>query len=170
MTRPRSPRARSRSARSAGRLRAPAGFSLLEVILAIAILTASIAVLGELVRVGSRSAQLARDVSQAELLCDSMMSEIVAGLAPTQAVRQAAYPDYPGWLYSIEQDVSGQSPQTGLLKLKVTVEQSPDEQRRPASFSLSQWILDPALAATPQLISPEDTTTSGAQSTTGSIR
>src|SRR5690242_4550584 len=37
-----------------------AGFSLLEVVLALAILTAAIAVLGELVRSGLRNAQLAR--------------------------------------------------------------------------------------------------------------
>jgi general secretion pathway protein I len=148
-------RAPRRGTRAAGRLRAcnAAGYTLLEVILALAILTGALAVLGELVRNGARNAQVARDLSLAAVICESKLGEIAAGLLPTQGVRQAPIADYPGWVLSVENDTSatpgaasstnGQN-QAGLLKLRVTVEQSADAQRRPVRFTVTQWLLDPA--------------------------
>ena len=52
------------------------GLSLLEVILAIAILGGAIAAIGELVRLGVRSASYAKQPTQAHLLCDTRMAEI----------------------------------------------------------------------------------------------
>jgi general secretion pathway protein I len=131
----------------------PKGYTLLEVILALAILTGALAVLGELVRNGTRNAQVARDLSLAAVICESKLGEIAAGLLPTQGVRQAPIADYPGWVLSVENDTSatpGAAPssnapnQAGLLKLRVTVEQSADAQRRPVRFTVTQWLLDPA--------------------------
>jgi general secretion pathway protein I len=62
------------------------GFSLLEVILALAILTGAVAVLGEIVRLGIRNAQVARDTTQAQLLCESKLAEITAGIIPSDPV------------------------------------------------------------------------------------
>lgn len=78
------------------------GFSLLEVVLSLAILTGAVVVLGELVRSGLRSAQLARDLNQAEILCESKAQEIAAGVSPAQAVERSPIQDAPGWFYSIE--------------------------------------------------------------------
>src|SRR5687767_7391349 len=64
---------RSRSSR---RPASRAAFSLLEVILALTILVGAIVVLGELVRLGTMTAAGARDLTQAQLLCESKMSEI----------------------------------------------------------------------------------------------
>jgi len=129
------------------------GYTLLEVILALAILTGALAVLGELVRNGTRNAQVARDLSLAAVICESKLGEIAAGLLPTQGVKQAPIAEYPGWVLSVENDTSaspGAAPSTsganqaGLLKLRVTVEQSADAQRRPERFTVTQWLLDPA--------------------------
>jgi general secretion pathway protein I len=131
----------------------PKGYTLLEVILALAILTGALAVLGELVRNGTRNAQVARDLSLAAVICESKLGEIAAGLLPTQGVRQAPIAEYPGWVLSVENDTSatpgaapstGGANQAGLLKLRITVEQSADAQRRPVRFTVSQWLLDPA--------------------------
>ena len=55
------------------------GFSLMEVILSIAILASATVLLGELTRFGMRNAAIARDLTQAQLLCESKLNEIVAG-------------------------------------------------------------------------------------------
>lgn len=148
------------------------GFSLLEVVLSLAILTGAVVVLGELVRSGLRSAQYARDLSQAELLCESIAQQVAAGIVPAQNVEHAAFGDEaPGWFYSVEPagsslpmgaggggtgggTTSGMSGGMGggammgsgggLIRLKVTVEQDPDR-LRPARFSLVQWFRDPSL-------------------------
>ena len=52
------------------------GFSLLEVILALAILIGILAVLSELVGLGVRNARVARAMTQAQLLCESKLAEI----------------------------------------------------------------------------------------------
>ena len=132
------------------------GFSLLEVVLALAILTAAIAVLGELVRSGLRNAQLARDLSQAELLCESTILQIESGQIPSQSTGQTPIAEFPGWSYSIEPASAsaaggqGGSGPSGLLTLRITVEQSRDQQARPARFSVVRWMRDPSLVITQQ--------------------
>ena len=133
------------------------GFSLLEVVLALAILTGSIAVLGEVVRLGLRNAQVARDMSQAQLLCESKMAEITSGITPAEPVSQAAFDplEVAGetgttltggeetWLYSIETEVLDED---GLMAVRVIVTQG-DEVQRPVRFKLVRWMLDSAAEA-----------------------
>jgi type II secretion system protein I len=122
------------------------GFSLLEVILAMAILFAAIAVLGELARSGTRSAGSARDLTQAQLLCESKMSEITAGLAPLEAVQPTAFESTTGgppeWLFAV--DVAPLD-QEGLIQVVVIVEQNPQVARKPVHYSLVRWMLDPGM-------------------------
>ena len=162
----RSPHRRRLSAHRAQRLARCRAFSLLEVILALAILVAALAVIGELVRAGIRNAQMARDLSRAQVLCEHKLSEIFAGAAAAGQASNSAFPDNPGWLYSVNQDGSG--PQ-GLIKVRVTVEQDPGQQRYPVSFTMAQWMRDPVVTAT-QLMPPANATsqTSGTSQTTGS--
>ena len=143
---PRTENASRRRARGAPKK----GFSLLEVVLALAILTAAIAVLGELVRSGLRNAQLARDLSQAEIICESTIYQIEAGLLPPQTVQGTAVEGSPGWFYSIETENTGGASQAGLLRLRVTVEQSRDQQSRPTKFSVVRWLRDPSLVLAQQ--------------------
>lgn len=151
---------RGRAARRRVALRR--GFSLLEVILALGILVAALAVIGELVRAGIRNAQNARDLSRAQLLCEGKLSEIFAGAAAAQQVSESAFPDNPGWLYSVQTDGSG--PQ-GLIKIRVTVKQDPAEQRYPVEFTLAQWIRDPTITAIQWMPPvPATTQTSSSQS------
>ncbi|HVX10484.1 MAG TPA: prepilin-type N-terminal cleavage/methylation domain-containing protein [Pirellulales bacterium] len=138
------------SSRCRSRRRPARGFSLLEVVLALAILTVSIAVLGELVRSGLRSAQLARDVSQAAIICESTIYQIEAGLLPPQSVQGAPVDQMPGWYYSIEPENTGAPGQAGLLKLRVTAEQSKDQHTRPTKYSVVRWLRDPSLVLAQQ--------------------
>ncbi len=118
------------------------GLTLWEVMLALAILGGSIAVIGQLVRLGVRAAGDARNLSQAQLLCESKLAELSSGMEPLQPVLAAPYPFEPDWVYSVEvQPVD----QQGLLAVRVTVEQITDERPFPLTYSLDRWIIDPSL-------------------------
>jgi general secretion pathway protein I len=132
------------------------GFTLLEVMLALAILAGALAVLGEFARMGLHSAKTARDLTRAELLCESIMSEITAGITPPDTVDRAPVidpvtgspleetqtDDAAPWVYSIDaQSIDAD----GLLAVTVTVTQDLPPAQRPASFSLVRWMPDPML-------------------------
>lgn len=116
------------------------GFSLLEVILAMAILAGSIAVLGEAIRLGMRNAQITCDMTQAQLLCASKLDEISSGLALVAAVPSAEFDCVVGdgqtiWLYSISLEATLEE---GLDVVCVTVTQ--DNVPEPVTFSLYRWV------------------------------
>ena len=127
-----------------------AGFSLLEVILAMAILAGAIAVLGEAGRLALRNAGYARDMAQAQLLCESKMAEIVTGIATPDAVDKTPFdasssldpmePTVTGWLFSIENQATDED---GLISVRVTVTRDLPEAQHPIQFSLVQWMADP---------------------------
>jgi type II secretion system protein I len=127
---------------------APQAFSLLEVILAIAILTTAVAMLGECLRTAMRSAQSARNTTKAELFCESKLAELVAGILPAESVADAQIEEVfddsdVGWLYSI--DVLPLD-ELGLLEATVTVRQDLPDNLHPARVSLTRWIVDPSVA------------------------
>lgn len=116
--------------------------SLLEVTLAIAILGGSLAVIGELVRMGSRHAEEAREMTRAQLLAESQMESIVAGIIPAQSLSSSASEHEPDWTYAIEvAPLNG----TDLLQVTVQVQQAEFTREVPLAFSLTRWMLDPAL-------------------------
>ena len=123
------------------------GFSLLEVILALAILAGAVAVLGELARLGIRNARAARYTTQAQLLCESKLAEITAGITMPEPVQGAPCenvvdPADPRWLYTIEvQPVDEQ----GLVAVRVSVKQDLPPENRPIGCSLVRWIVDPGV-------------------------
>ena len=134
------------------------GFSLLEVILALAILGGGLAVLGELARLGLRNAQIARETAQAQLLCESKLAEITAGITPLQGVSGVEFEEPLGngtmkWLYSI--DVQ-QTDCEGMSAVRVTVVQDLPEEKRPVDFSLVRWMQDD-----PEVEAAESTETEG---------
>lgn len=141
--------------------RSPRGFSLLEVILALAILTGAIVVLGELARVALDSARRARDTTYAQLLCQSKLAEITSGAYHPEAVSgmplgTTTDPGWSDWLYSIE---LAPTDQDGLLIVRVTVEENLPPEKRPVRYSLTQWMIDPDYEFTQPEEETEETTT-----------
>jgi prepilin-type N-terminal cleavage/methylation domain-containing protein len=118
------------------------GFTLLEVILALAILAGSVATLGELVRSGLENAQTARDLTRAEMLCEGIEEQVVAGAIASSSVSNVPCDDDPRWIYSI----SSESDQTGLLALQITVSKDVAEGQHPVQFTLWRWMIDPNVA------------------------
>jgi prepilin-type N-terminal cleavage/methylation domain-containing protein len=146
-----------------------AGFSLLEVILALAILAGSIAVLGEASRLALKNAEAARDLARAQLLCESKLAEITSGIILAEPVSNTPFdqtttasinPAEPAWLYSIE---TQQTNEEGLIAVRVTVTRDLPAVKNPVRFSLVRWLPDPN--ATP---STESGTNSGSGSSGGS--
>lgn len=118
------------------------GLSLLEVILAIAILGMSMVTLAELVRIGSRSAREARELTVAQLLCEAKLSEVAMGLVPAQAATQQPCETDPNWVFSIDVQPANE---TGLMIVMVRVSEAQPSAPRPLEFTLTRWMVDPNL-------------------------
>jgi type II secretion system protein I len=146
------------------------GFSLLEVILSLAILAGSLAALGEVMRQADRNASLSGDETQAQIIASSIMDELISGYRPMTALSRDAYdPEiYPDWLYSIEIQ---NTQYTELLAIRVAVEQQLDAQLQPARFELIRWVANPEYmqpAEEEEEESDASQSSSGSESSTGS--
>jgi type II secretion system protein I len=146
------------------------GFTLLEVILALALLAGAMAMLGELCRLGLRNAQEARDLTRCEMVCDSIVSQIVAGAMTTSAVSGAAWDEDPRWLYTVDTQSTNQS---GLIQLRVTVARDAPPEKHPVQCTIYRWMVDPGLEqaeAAQAQSAAQNSTTSGSEtsSSTGS--
>ncbi len=139
------------------------GFSLLEVLLSLAILGTCLAAIGTLVRLGSRGAVEARELTTAQLLCEAKVAEISTGILPPDpgGPWQFDLPEHAEWVYYVDQQPL---PQPGLIAIMVTVTQQlpTGSMQRPLEFSLVRWMQDPALELTepPSTESTDTTTTS----------
>jgi type II secretory pathway pseudopilin PulG len=114
-------------------------FTLLEVILSLVILGAALAMLGEIMRLANRNAVDARAETQAQMLAESLMDEILAGsIDPSDAARQSLeVDDATPWVYSI---TIGTSDVEGILPVEVTVEQDLEPRYNPVKFRLLRWM------------------------------
>jgi Tfp pilus assembly protein PilV len=116
--------------------------SLLEVMLAMAILGGCVAAIGELVRLGARHAEEVRILTEAQLLCEGKIEEIEAGITAPESVSSAPFDLEPEWMYSV---TVTPMEDTGLMEVRVTVEQVEATRMQPYTFSLVRWMLDPAV-------------------------
>lgn len=117
------------------------GFSLMEVLLSTAILVGSSVALIELATIGRKQASGAYDLNRAQLLCQSKLDEIVAGIVPLRTVESQEFEDDSEWLYSVEQTpLMAQQ----LIEVKVTVFQPENVAKKAQRFSLVRWMPDTA--------------------------
>ncbi|MFK8111455.1 MAG: type II secretion system protein [Rubripirellula sp.] len=128
-----------------------AGFSLFEILLALAILGASLAILSRIAENGTSAAREARDLSVARIICQSKLSEILldsmAGTAPQSSppTPLPAFDSQATTPFSFTVDVQP-APLDGILAIRVTVEaQDPNGGPALATYSLMRWMIDPAL-------------------------
>ncbi len=141
--------------------------TLLEVVLALAILAGAFATLSQLVGLGMRAAGDSRDLTTAQLLAESTLSEIAAGILPTEMLNRVPVDTNPGWLVSTMID---NTPHQGILRITVIIERD-SESYRSIQYQLSRWIRDPNLAIptddadTATNSSNSSSTTSGANNT-----
>ena len=117
-------------------------FSLLEVVLAIAIFAGAMVVLGQLVSLGMRSSASTQEMTNAQLMAESIMAETLAGAIEMAAVSNVPIELAPDWNYTIAMLPTEEE---YLLSLEVTV--SRETARGPVGFTLTRWVRDPSLAA-----------------------
>ena len=147
------------------RLCATDGFTLLEVILALAILAGSIALIGEVMRLGMRNSQIARNQATAQFLCESKLSEVLAQAVELQAVSGATFENDPDWTYSVELE----SVEEGLLAVYVTVAPIDAEPGSRDEFTLVRWMRDPEAFYADEQAAQQSSSASGSGSSgTGS--
>jgi len=117
------------------------GFSLLEVLVALAIFLFGIIAIGQLITLGSDRAMEVQFQTQAVQLCQAKMAEVVAGAVPLSSQADAKFDEDPDWSWSLEAEQDSNS--SLLWNVKVTVTHPrPDGSKMEAS--LSQMVLDPS--------------------------
>jgi type II secretion system protein I len=141
-------------------------FTLFEVLLALAILVGAIATLGELLRGGLISAERARDLSRATLICEGKMAQIVAGAQlPETVTRIPVEDDLTGeWIYSVEVTDTA-SPY--LLSVRVTVQRDVPDEKNPVTSTLVRWVKSPFIETATGSSDTGSSTSSSSSSSTG---
>ena len=114
--------------------------SLLEVVLALAILAVSLAILGNLFDLSLQSAVDARDLTRAQLLCESTMAAITAGALPTSGGTALPIESEPDWFYSV---VVEPTELESLQAVTVTVHRGGDGAAPWIRFAMTQWLIEP---------------------------
>ncbi|AWM41718.1 hypothetical protein GobsT_71880 [Gemmata obscuriglobus] len=141
------------------------GLSLIEVLLALAILMFALAAVNRLVEVGSQHGDYARASTRGARLAQSKMAEVEAGTVPLDSPATGQFEnDDAGWAYAVTPEAAGPP---NLYKVTVKVSRTISGQ----SFDvvLTQMIFDPAMtgssaqAERPPAEEPADTssTTTG---------
>ncbi|MFO0943801.1 MAG: prepilin-type N-terminal cleavage/methylation domain-containing protein [Pirellulales bacterium] len=148
-----------------------AGLSLLEVILALSILAAASAFLAQIMHLAAENAIRADVQTEAELIAENVMNQVVAGVLPTMSPSWTPYsnPNPMGsmnmstqmqWNYTIS---SFASEVPGMLCVRVSVQHlvAGSSTNPKIDYSINRWIIDPSYG----LDTPPSTTTTG--TTTG---
>lgn len=127
------------------------GFSLLEIMLSLAILGGSLAVLSRIMDTGVSAAIESRSLAQARLACQAKLSEVLmdagSGIQP-QTVISVPMESFDSsstspMNYSVEVAPASID---GLLAIRVSVEvQNGTGTASIANYSLTRWAVDPAL-------------------------
>lgn len=127
------------------------GFSLLEILLAMAILGGSLAVLSQIVGTGGDAARSAKELAMARLLCQSKLAEV---MVTATTVMPTTVPSTPvpspdsesDTVFNYAVDVAPAA-MDGLLAIRVSVEAVNPEGDGPAvaNYSITRWIIDPTL-------------------------
>lgn len=142
-----------------------AGISLLEVVLALAILATSAALLAQITRQSTNNALMAQRIASAQLICEGTMSEILVGAIPMQTTDWAPVEgsfSRGNWYYKLD-TVTAERPNMIGLRLAITdIIDSPDGVKE--LFYVVRWVIDPSLG----LDTPPTTDTTGASSSSSS--
>jgi general secretion pathway protein I len=148
-----------------------AGLSLLEVVLALAILGIAVGILAQAMQLSADNATRSQLQAQAQLMCESKMSEIVAGAIQIQPQDWMPISGIVGtgqWYYSIQTTPAAQPNMIGVV---VTVTDNiSNPTNNVNNYQLVRWVIDPNLGLD-QLPDPAETGTgtqsSGSSGATG---
>lgn len=145
--------------------RARRGFTLFEVLLALAILVGCLATIGELTRMGLQNAHRAAASATAQLLCESKLAEITSGITAATSAPPTPLDETGLWQYSVAVEPTADA---SLLVVRVTVSENLPPQQSPVDFSLVRWMIDPQAAADAAATAESEAASSSAGSSTSS--
>ncbi|MDR1492294.1 MAG: hypothetical protein LBT05_06205 [Planctomycetaceae bacterium] len=169
----------SRFALPTSNIRKRCGLTLIEIIMSLFFLAGSLAVVASISRTSMTNAVSARDATQAQLLCESIMSQLMNGMIEFESAYDKPALDFPDsgasnpndvnnykWTYSIELNTLDDY---GLLEVVVTVTQylPNNPSREPISCRLVRWALDKA--AVKEALESESAVSGSETTTTSSI-
>lgn len=141
------------------------GFSLLEVILAIGILAGASVLTGSIIRQGLQNTAAARDLTKAQIYCQSKLAEIAAGIEAAGPASDIPLDKEGKWVCSITTEPVGDY---SLLAVTVTVNRVDKTGPRQVSYSLTQWIVDPESETATESGDASETSTDSAASSASS--
>ena len=145
------------------------GLSLLEVLTALTIFMFSIVVISQMVNTSSRMAVESRRLTQAALLCESKIGELVSGLLPLESTPPQPIAEADErWTYEVVAEpqawttvpIDGESI-PGLHIVHVTVAWQTSQGTDRLQYTLSRVILDPRV----RVPAAQQTTTSSSPTT-----
>lgn len=134
-----------------------AGLTIAEVLISLVLFAGCMAIVGETTRTAMRDAKESKDITQAELLAESLLAKVRLGIiemepatdvpvtenrsmtndtiADTNVISTGALGDHL-WLYTLE---INDKDDYGLVEIAVTVRQNLDEYQRPVACRLVRW-------------------------------
>ena len=126
------------------------GFSLLEMLLALAILGGSLAILSQVAATGVIAAREARELGWLKILCQAQMSELLLnatlGQTPISVFDMEAEPfdslSTTSFVYSIEIQPA---PLDGMLVVRISATATDSNGAVIARYTLDRWLVDPDL-------------------------
>jgi general secretion pathway protein I len=134
-------RAKNRNIAMAGRFSQHRGLTLFEVVIAMAIFAGAITALSQALSTATRAALQARLQSQAVLLCQTKMAEVVGGAISSSGSGESSFnePGLDGWTYRVNMTAGAH---TGINQVEVTVQCRQAEQAVDASFTMIRLVRD----------------------------
>lgn len=139
------------SNRQPSRARVPRqGFSLLEIMLALAILGSSLAIIAQIADTGVDAAREARDLSLARILCQAKLSEVLLNATlgqtpqPVFEVPAEAFDSQSSTVFTYSIEVQPAT-MDGMLMVRASAVASDGSGRQIANYALDRWLIDPAL-------------------------
>lgn len=120
------------------------GFTLLEVVIAVAVLLGAITALFQLINLGHRSSLQGQFRSDAVLIAELKMNEAVGGVTELISTTEEEIEEYPDWLWSMSVEDTSQE---GLLQVTVIVRRDaePNQPNAAHEYSMTRYLRDPQL-------------------------
>ncbi len=117
------------------------GLTLYEVVIALAIFAGAITALSQALTTATRAALQARLQSQAVLLCQTKMAEVVSGALPSSSGGESSFnePGLEDWTYNVNVTAGAHA---GINQVEITVRSRQAEQAVDASFTMTRLVRD----------------------------
>lgn len=140
-----------------------AGFTLLEVILSLAILVGSLAVISKIVDIAARNALYAEYHSRAIELAEARIEDVLSGSVPLTVTGVQVCEEDPDWQWELQ---VADAALPGLKLIYVRVSPAPGgalaDLREPVDCELVRYMLDPEyLASVEEALAGSESETSG---------